>query len=163
MDGGARKAAVHGVAEGWTRLYGFTFTFHFHALKKEMAIHSSVLSWRIPGTTEPGGLPFMGSHRVGHNWSNLAVAVASTPLWHPTPDFLAWKIPWTAEPGGLQSMGSLRVRNDWATSLSFFTFMHGIRKWQPTPVFLPGESQERWSLVGCCLGGRVESDRTEAT
>ena len=60
MDGGAWKAAVHGVAEGWTRLGDFTFTFHFHALEKEMATHSSVLAWRIPGTGEPGGLPSMG-------------------------------------------------------------------------------------------------------
>ena len=60
MDGGAWKAAVHGVAEGWTRLADFTFTFHFHALEKEMAAHSSVLAWRIPGTGEPGGLPSMG-------------------------------------------------------------------------------------------------------
>ena len=67
MDGGAWKAAVHGVAEGWTRLSDFTLTFHFHALKKEMATHSSVLAWRIPGTGEPGGLPSMGSHRVGHD------------------------------------------------------------------------------------------------
>ena len=67
MDGGARKAAVHGVAEGRTRLSDFTFTYHFHALEKEMATHSSVLAWRIPGTGEPGGLPSMGSHRVGHD------------------------------------------------------------------------------------------------
>ena len=67
MDGGAWKAAVPGVAEGWTRLSDFTFTFHFHALEKEMATHSSVLAWRIPGTAEPGGLPSMGSHRVGHD------------------------------------------------------------------------------------------------
>ena len=64
---------------------------------------------------------------------------------------LAWKIPWMEEPGGLQSMGSLRVRHDWATSLSLFTFMHWRRKWQPTPVFLPAESQGRGSLVGCRL------------
>ena len=64
---GAWKAAVHGVAEGWTRLRDFTFTFHFHALEKEMATHSSVLAWRIPGMGEPGGLPSMGSHRVGHD------------------------------------------------------------------------------------------------
>ena len=76
---------------------------------------------------------------------------------------LAWKIPWTEEPGGLQSMGSLRVRRDWATSLSLFTFMHWRRKWQPTPVFLPGESQGQGSLLGCCLWGRTESDTTEAT
>ena len=66
---------------------------------------------------------------------------------------LAWKIPWTEEPGELQSTGSLGVRQDWATSLSLFTFMHWRRKWQPNPVFLPGESQGRWSLVGCCLWG----------
>ena len=64
---------------------------------------------------------------------------------------LAWKIPWTEEPGRLQSMGSLRVRQDCATSLSLFTFIHWRRKWQPTPVFLPGESQGRGSLVGCRL------------
>ena len=67
MDGGAWWAAVHGVAKSWTRLSDFTFTFHFHALKKEMAAHSSVLAWRIPGTGQPGGLPPMGSHRVGHD------------------------------------------------------------------------------------------------
>ena len=72
MDGGAWWAAVHGIAEGQTRLSNFTFTFHFHALEKERATHSSVLAWRIPGTEEPGGLPSMGSHRVGHNWSDLA-------------------------------------------------------------------------------------------
>jgi len=70
---------------------------------------------------------------------------------------LAWKIPWAEEPVRLQSMESLRVRYDWATSLSLFTFMHWRRKWQPTPVFLPGESQGRGSLVGCCLWGHRES------
>ena len=76
---------------------------------------------------------------------------------------LAWKIPQMEEPGRLQTMGSLRVRQDWATSLSLFTFMHRRRDWQPTPVFLPGESQGRGSLVGCCLWGRTESDTAEAT
>jgi len=76
---------------------------------------------------------------------------------------LARKIPWTEEPGRLQSMGSLRVGHDWATSLSLFTFMHWRRQWQPTPVFLPGESQGRGSLVGCCLWGRTESDMAEVT
>ena len=80
MDGGAWWAAVHGVAKSRTRLSDFTFTFHFHALEKEMATHSSVLAWRIPGTGEPGGLPFMGSHRVGHDWSNLAAAAATVQL-----------------------------------------------------------------------------------
>ena len=76
---------------------------------------------------------------------------------------LAWKIPWMEEPGRLQSMGSLRVGHDWATSLSLFAFMHWRRKWQPTPVFLPGESQGQGSPVGCCLWGRTESDTTEVT
>ena len=76
---------------------------------------------------------------------------------------LAWKIPWREEPGGLQSMGSLRIRHDWATSLSLFTFMNWRRKRQPTPVFLPGESQGQGSLVGCHLWGRTESDTTEVT
>ena len=67
MNGGAWKAAVHGVAKSRIRLSSFTFTFYFHASEKEMAIHSSVLAWGIPGTGEPGGLPSMGSHRVGHD------------------------------------------------------------------------------------------------
>ena len=75
---------------------------------------------------------------------------------------LAWKIPWTEEPGGLLSMGSRRVGHDRATSLSLFTFMHWRRKWQPTLAFLPGESQGRRSLVGCCLWGRTELDTTES-
>ena len=76
---------------------------------------------------------------------------------------LVWKIPWMEEPGRLQSMGSLRVGHDWVISLSLFTFMHWRRKWQPTPVFLPGESQGQRGLVGCRLWGRTESDTTEAT
>ena len=76
MDRGAWWAAVHGVMKSRTRLSDFAFTFHFHALEKEMATHSSVLAWRIPGTGEPGGLLSMGSHRVGHDWSDLAVVVS---------------------------------------------------------------------------------------
>ena len=67
MDGGAWWATVHWIAKSWTRLGNFTVTFHFHALEKELATHSSVLAWRIPGTGEPGGLPSMGLHRVGHD------------------------------------------------------------------------------------------------
>ena len=74
MDGRAWWAAVHAVAKSRTRLSNFTFTFRFHPLEKEMATHSSVLAWRIPGTGEPGGLPSMGSHRVRHDWSDLAAA-----------------------------------------------------------------------------------------
>ena len=76
---------------------------------------------------------------------------------------LAWRIPWRREPGRLQSTGSQRVGHDWATSLSLFPFMHWRRQWQPTPVFLPGESQGQRSLVGCHLWGRTKLDTTEAT
>ena len=77
MDGGVWWAAVLGVAKSQTRLSDFTFTFHFHALEKEMATHSSVLAWRIPGTEQSGGLPSVGPHRVRHHWSNLAAATAA--------------------------------------------------------------------------------------
>ena len=77
----AWRATVHGVSRSQTRLSDFTFTVHFHALEKEMASHSSILAWRIPGTGEPGGLPSMGSHRVGHDRSDLAAAAAV--LWPP--------------------------------------------------------------------------------
>ena len=95
MDGGAWWAAVHGVAKSRTWLSDFTFTFHFHALEKEMATHSSVLAWRIPGTGEPGGLPSMGSHRVGHDWSDLASSSSSKCLKicsdsHPKPKPNLW-------------------------------------------------------------------------
>ena len=100
-------------------------------------------------TTEPLGKPMV--------YSSLVYIMA------PYSSTLAWKILWMEEPGRMQSMGSLRVGHDRATSLSLFTFMHWRRKWQPTPVFLPGESQGRGSLVGCCLWGCTESDTTEAT
>ena len=80
MDEGAWWAAVHGVTEGRTRLSNFTLTFHFHALEKEMATHSSVLAWRIPGMGKPGGLPSMGSHRVGYDLSDLAAAAGPSVL-----------------------------------------------------------------------------------
>ena len=93
----------------------------------------------------------LGLHNAELNWLEKAMALHSSTL--------AWKIPWAEEPGRLQSMGSLRVRHDWATSLSLFTFMHWRRKWQPTPLFLPGESQGRGSLVGCGLW--VAQSRTQ--
>ena len=76
-DGGAWWATVHGVTKSRTQLSDFTFSFHFYALEKEMATHSSVLAWRIPGMGKPGGLLSMGSHRVGHDWSDLAVAAVT--------------------------------------------------------------------------------------
>ena len=146
MDRRAQWAAVHGVAKSWTGLSDFTFTFPFHALEKEMAPHSSILAGRIPGTGEPGGLPFMGSHRVGHNWSDLAAAAAAgstmviimtycssmvkNPAAHvgrPKFDLCVRKIPWR-------------------------------RKWQPTPVLLPGKSHRQPSLVTYSLWGHKEVD-----
>ena len=84
-NGGASWAAVYGVAQSRTRLSNSTFTFHFHALEKEMATHSSVLAWRIPGTGEPHGLLSMGSHRVSHDWSDLAAAAYIFFHWPGTP------------------------------------------------------------------------------
>ena len=101
------------------------------------------------------------SRRAGLSWTALHQPWEKAMAPHSST--LAWKIPWTEEPGRLQSMGSLRVGHDWETSLSLFTFMHWRGKWQPTPVFLPGESQGRRGLVGCRLWGHTESDTTEAT
>ena len=92
MDGGAWWAAVHGVAKSRARLSDFTFTFHFHALEKEMATHSSVLAWRIPGTGEPVGLLSMRLHRVGHDWSDLATAAENTTQTYQPCFFPFWDI-----------------------------------------------------------------------
>ena len=97
------------------------------------------------------------------NWNKRTLARNSEKAMATHSSTLAWKIPWTEESGRLQSMELLRVGHNWATSLSLFTFMHRRRKWQPTPVFLPGESQGQRSQVGCRLWGRTESDTTEAT
>ena len=121
-------------------------------------------------------LPFLNpawisgiSHTVeawlGEFWALLCyhVAIYMEKAMAPHSSTLAWKLPWTEEPGSLQSMGSLRVGHDWVTSLLPSTFMHWRRKWQPTPVFLPGESQGGGSLVGCRLLGCTESDTTNVT
>ena len=92
MDRGAWYAAVHGVAKSRTWLSDFSLTFHFHALDKKMATHSSVLAWRIPGIGEPGGLPSMGSHRVRQDWSDLAAAAAGGPF-----TSMSWKCPFILE------------------------------------------------------------------
>ena len=110
-------------------------------------------------TTDP-----IPSFRAQHYYSSKLVHLmpVTEKAMAPHSSTLAWKIPWMEEPGRLQSMGSRRVRHHWATSLSLFTFLHWRRKWQPTPVFLPGESQGRGSLVGC-RWGRTELDSTEVT
>ena len=95
--------------------------------------------------------------------ANLFLIAVLEKAMAPHSSTLAWKIPWMEEPGRLHSMGSLRVGHDWAISLSLSTFMHWRRKWQPSPVFLPRESQGQGSLVGCHLWGCAESDTTEAT
>ena len=115
---------------------------------KQMKLHS-----RLPLTS---GSPV--NSLVGDPWPFISGKAMA-----PHSRTLAWRIPWTEEPGRLQSMGSWRVGHDWATSLSLFTSMHWRRKWQPTPVFSPGESQGWGSLVGCCLWGRTESDTTKVT
>jgi len=101
------------------------------------------------------------------SWGFLSISLwlplKSEKAMAPDSSTLAWKIPWMEEPGRLESMGSLRVRHDWATSLSLFTLMHWRRKWQPTPVFLPGESQGRGSLVGCHLWGRTRLKRLSSS
>ena len=129
MDGGAWWAAVHGVAKCWTWLSDFTFTFHFHALEKEMATHSRTLAWRIPGTGEPGGLLSMGSHRVGHDWCDLAAA---------------------GRPGVLRFMGSQRVGHDWATELNWTSY-------KLVSVFIHIEGLKQISLIYISIG-KMESD-----
>ena len=98
-------------------------------------------------------LPQKYPHRSPRN--NNSPDITSEKAMAPHSSILAWRIPWMEEPGRLQSMGLWRVGHDWATSLSLFTFMHWRRKWQPTPVFLPEESQGQQSLVGCCLWGHT--------
>ena len=185
MDGIAWWATVHGVAKSRARLSDFTFTFHFHALEKEMATHSSVLTWRIPGTEEPGGLPSLGSHRVGHDWSDLAVTAAALfPEWLGTSYFISLslllcKIGNVLDsfvgkglleigkcfPGGTSGKGPTcqcrRCRrhgfNPWVRKIP------QRRAWPPTLVFLPGESHGQRSLAGYSPEGHKESDTTEAT
>ena len=124
--------------------------FWFHCITP----HSSVDKESACNAEDPGSLPESGrspGEGIGHSLQCFWASQAMTP--HSST--LAWKIPWMVKPGRLQSMGSLRVGHDWATSLSLFTVMHWGRKWQPTPVFLPGESQGQGSLVGCRLWGRT--------
>ena len=121
-----------------------------------------LIGWMEPGENEEleKELQAAAPYRVPNFWESqncLENAMA------PHSSTLAWKTPWMEEPGRLQSMGSLRVKHNGATSLSLSTFMHWRRKWQPTPVFLPGESQGRGSLVGCRLWGHTELDTTEST
>ena len=145
--GGLQSMGSHRVGHDWAGSTGHRAAVLAAALftssQKQLSVHQQMSGWRC-GTYTPRNTA----------QENTMAPHSST---------LAWKIPWMEEPGRLRSMGSLRVRHDWVTSLSLFTFMHWRRKWQPTPVFLPGESQGRGSPVGCRLWGHTESDTTEAT
>ena len=138
----------------------------------------SVVTWRpcLHKVSEVGAVLWDWASNSLHGWVSELNWTVDTQLmsenwlvsentwrrqWHSST--FAWEMPWMEEPGGLQSMGLQRVRHNWATLLSLFTFRHRRRKWQPTPVFVPGESQGWRSLVCCCLWGRTESDTTEAT
>ena len=167
MDGGAWWAAVHGVVKSWTRLRDFTFTFHFHALEKEMATDSSVLAWRIPGTGEPGGLPSMGSHRVRQDWSDLAAAGYGNQYWPMRSSILACGIPsLTEKPDRTRSTGPQRVGQDWSNSVCINT--PPPRPTPPPRTFGCGSSApERiecsggaaaW-LVGTLVGPSVQGHR----
>ena len=145
MDGGAWWAAVHGVAKSRTRLSNFTFTFHFPALEKEMATHSSILAWRIPEMGEPGGLPSMGSHRVGHDWSDLAAAAAAvktnpgkaTAREHPT--------------GHGEDRGRTRVAEGLTETLTIhIQLQHMINPWQVTQVSFHPVALPSTHLVNSC-------------
>ena len=128
MDGGAWWAAVHGIAKSRKWLSSFTFTFHFYALEKEMATHSGVLAWRIPGTGEPGGLLSIGSHRVGHDWSDLAAAATGIPL--PPLALFIVMLP--------------------KTHLTSHSRMSGSR-WVITPLWLSGSWSSFWYSLLCIL------------
>ena len=168
----------------WNDRYGSNFINQEKNLSERLSEVSKVTLPKNKSRT-PGPIPLQVRALVSivhcfyvmqeqEDWRSLRVRIWGVLLWAltllypekamaPHSSTLACKIPWTEEPGRLQSMGSLGVGHDWATSLSLVTFTHWRRKWQPTPVFLPGESQGQWSLVGCRLWGRTESDTTEAT
>ena len=158
------------------RRHPFTLWDSLLSFVSSAIAQQSWAGWRVVGRKLPYGTYgsgwFCNTHVIRHNKYPIPNPTEATNGWltlvlekamAPHSSALAWKIPWTGEPGRLQSMGSLRVGHDWATSLSLFTFMHWRRKWHPTPVFLPGESQERGSLVGCRLWGCTELDTTEVT
>ena len=179
MDREAWWAAVHGVGKSRTRLSDFTFTFHFHALEKEMATHSSVLAWRIPGTAEPRGLLSMGSHRVGHDWRNLATAATGDiqafghnlklsremqswePFVHGMRSWASWDSPWVwgverkAGPGA--SLRELHVRDGWDDEGEAKDSAE-VRGWEETrKIWRHGnwrkQAQKRWrelSIVPIC-------------
>ena len=149
MDGGAWWAVVHGVAKSRTRLSDFTFTFHFHALEKGMATHSSVLAWRIPGTGEPGELTSMGSHRVGHDWSDLAAAAYFSCQW--TVEIicqLCWYFPFPRLTGAVLNSWVICGEFSLSTVAWFFVYLylHSYSSSSSSLIF--------WQLMGLNPGSR---------
>jgi len=153
MDGGVWKAAVHEVARSQTQLSDFTFTFHFHALEKEMTTHSSVLAWRIPGTGEPGGLLSVGSQRVGQDWSDLAAA-ADFPVLHCLLVLAQTHVHWISD--AIQPSHPLPPRSPLALNLSqhqgllpwvwpFFAYSFSLQKLSYQILVLIG-----WACATCC-------------
>ena len=141
---------LHGVARSRTRLSNFTFTFHFHALEKEMATHSSVLAWRIPETEEPGGLPSLGSHRVGHDWSDLAVAVAAVNFCC-TAKWFSFVYESSSHSVVLDSATPWTVAHQAPLSLEF-----SRQKWWSVAIpFSRGYSQPRDQTQVSCIAGRL--------
>ena len=161
IDGGPPGSPVPGILQArpleWVAI---SFSNEWKGKVKVKSL-SRVRLFETPWSAAYQAPPSMGFSRQEY-W-NGKFPYALCPLKRtmaPHSSTLAWKIPWMEEPGRLQSMGSHRVGHDWTTSLSLFPFMHWRRKWQPTPVVLPGESQGRGSLVGCQLWGRTKSDMT---
>ena len=171
MDREAWHAAIHGVAKSWTRLSDWSDLIWSDVKPTTQMILVWGQDWEPWPRVPDQFWEFLTScwimWRHIAQWKRAWALASLGQHWEkamaPYPSTLAWKIPWMEEPGRLQSVGSLRVGQDWATSLSLFTFMHWRRKWQPTPVFLPGESQGWRGLIGCPLWGRTESDMTEVT
>ena len=149
------------LAEGYPEMAFVGLCVWAHVKRGRWGRHS----YHISHTTLRVNFIFIHSAKtfLGHSYITKSYLVLSSKSMATHSSTLAWKIPWTEEPGRLQSIGLRRIRHDWATSLSIFTLMHWRRKWQPTPMFLPGESQGWGSLVCCHLWGRTESDTTEAT
>ena len=144
MDGGAWWAAVHGVPKSRTQLSDFTFNFHFHAVEKEMATHSSVLAWRIPGMGEPGWAAIYG---VAQSRTRLKWLSSSSSSWCLSGKGSTWNAGDAGDIGLIPGLGRFPWR----------------RVWHLTSVFLPGESHGQSSLAGCSAWGHKESDTTEAT
>ena len=146
----------------WMLRFKPSFSLSSFTFIKRLFSYSSFSANRVASSSYLRSLTFLQ-----WSWFQLVIHLAQhfslENAMAPHSSTLTWKIPWTEEPGMLQTMGWRRVGHDWATSLSLFPFMHWRRKWQPTPVFLPGESQGQGSLAGRCLWGRTESDTTEAT